>query len=134
MSDRLKYLIVGILSLGIGFAWAYQKNKQHIDNNLNQTVAKQRGDKYFLVFNSIVVLSREISKDQYDKFLSQYPSGKAPSNVLNNFSTPTDKYVVDNGIYYEYKWDGNKYITPIEITKEEYLFLTGKNTLKVQTV
>lgn len=134
MSDKVKYLLVGLLSFGIGFAWYTKRNKIVSDVDFNKTIARQKGTNYFLVFNSVVVLSRQISKEQYDRFFIQYPSGKASSNVLDKFSMPTDKYVASNGKYYEYKWDGTKYCVPIEITKEEYIFLTGKNTLKVQSV
>lgn len=128
MPNKIKLLLVAIGSFIIGFLLYKEKNKNKpTDEDFNKTLAKQRGGKYFLIFNSIVVMSREVSKEQYDQFITQYPNGKAPSNVLNQFSTPTAKYTVENNKYYEYKWTGIDYGLGIEITKEEYDFLTKQN-------
>ncbi len=122
MSNRIKYTIfaVGSFILGIILYYTNQVSKP-VDSDFNKTLAKHTGDKYFLVFNSIVVLTREVSPDQYNYFLKQYPSGKAPNNVLDQFSTPADtKFTYENGKFYEYVYKDGQYQNPIEITKEEY--------------
>lgn len=129
MSSRVKYALIALGSFLIGFLLYTRKNKTtFVDDDFNKTIAKQKDGRYFLVFNNIVVLSREIDKDQYDKFLQQYPTGKAQGNVLDQFSTPPAKYTAENNKYYEYKWTGTGYGQGIEITKEEYDFLTKRNT------
>lgn len=130
MSDRIKYSLIAIGSFLIGIILYTSKNKNKtplVDEDFNKTLAKQKDGRFFLVFNNIVVLSREITSEQYDNFLKQYPTGKAQGNVINQFSTPTTKYTVENNKYYEYKWTDNGYSSPMEITKEEYDFLTKKN-------
>jgi hypothetical protein len=128
MSNRVKYLLIAIGSFLVGFIYYAGKNrKQAVDGDFNKTLAKTKNGHYFLVFNNIVVLSREITKEQYEAFLKQYPTGQAPNNVLDDFSTPPDKFTIDNGKYYEAKWTPNGYGQRIEITKEEYEFLTTKN-------
>lgn len=130
MSNRAKYLLIAIGSFLLGFIYYTGKNKRSVvDGDLNKTIAKQKDGNYFLIFNNIVVLSRQITKEQYDLFLQQYPTGKAPNNVLDQFSTPPDKFTIDNGRFYESKWTPNGYGQKIEITKEEYQFLTTKNSV-----
>lgn len=127
LNRNISYILVGIGSFILGALYFKQKNKKEVDENKNQTLAIIKDGKYYLIFNSIVVLSREISKEQYDNFLKAYPTGKAPNNVLNNFSTPPPTYTVSNGKYYESTWSNGSYGIPIEITKEEYDFFTNKN-------
>lgn len=137
MSNRIKYILIAFVSLIVGYAYySRNQNKKTLKQNsdLNKTSAVVKDGKYFLVFNSIVVLTKEITKDQYNSFLMSYPSGKANSNVIDKFSTPNEsKYITQNGKYYEYKWDGTKYINAIEITMEEFDFLT-KKIIPIQNV
>lgn len=125
-NKNINYLLVALGSFLVGFIYFTRKPKP-VDENFNKTIAKEKGGRYFLVFNNIVVLTREVSKEQYDQFLQQYPTGKANNNVLSQFSTPPTKYTQENGKYFEYTWTGSQYSQGIEITKEEYDFLTKKN-------
>lgn len=127
MSTNIKYLITAIGAFLLGLLWYSNQKKKSIDGDFNKTVAKISNGKYFLIFNSVVVLSREITKEQYESFLKQYPTGIADSNVMNEFSSHPSKYTIEGGKYYEYTWDGNKYGQGIEITKAEYSYLSKNN-------
>src|SRR6185503_4155164 len=126
MSTNIKYLITAIGAFLVGFLY-YSNRKKQVDTDFNKTLARQKDGRYFLIFNSIVVLSREITKEQYDTFLKQYPSGIAPSNVISDFSSVPARYTTSGGKYFESTWTGSEYNRPIEITEEEYLFLTKNN-------
>jgi len=134
MSNRIKYTIFAIVSflLGIYLYYTNQASKP-VDKDFNKTLAKKIGDKYFLVFNSIVVLTREVDQDQYEAFLKQYPTGTAPNNVLNDFSTPQTKYIQEGNTYYEIPYINGEYKGKSEITKEEYEYFTTKNSSAMLT-
>lgn len=129
MSTNIKYFITAIGAFLLGLLYYKGRQKAVLNTDFNKTIVKQKDGKYFLIFNSLIVLSREITKTQYDEFLKQYPSGKADSNVLDKFSPPPSKYTIENGKYFEYKWNGSSYGNAIEITKEEYGFLTKKDDI-----
>lgn len=131
MSNRIKYLLIAIGSFLVGFIYYTSKKKAVVDGSLNKTIAKEKDGHFFLIYNNIVVLSREITKEQYDLFFKQYPTGQAPNNVLDQFSTPPDKFTIENGLYFESKWSETGYGQKIEITKEEYEFLTDKNNAAI---
>lgn len=127
MSSNLKYLFTALAAFLVGFIYYSNRKKKPVDDSFNKTIARKSGEKYFLIFNSAVVLSREITKEQYDSFISQYPTGIAPSNVLSDFSTPPPRYTSENGRYFESTWDDTKYGQKIEITKAEYAYWSKEN-------
>lgn len=126
---------IGIILAGIAafFAGAlYFKSRQErcsLPENFNRTLAVKKEDKYFLVFNSVVIISREVTKEQYDAFIAAHPSGSATGNVIDKFSSPPARYTYRDGSYFESTWEGDKYGRPIEITKEEYDFFKNKNSI-----
>lgn len=131
MQEKYKYILVAIGSflLGCLFFWTYSRSKNvkvdaPVDTDKDKTIANEKDGNYFLVFNSVEGLTREVTKDQYDLFLSQFPSGVADGNVIDLFSTMPNKYTEDGGKYYESVWNGDKYGKPLEISKDEYDYET----------
>jgi len=123
-TNTIKYVLVAIGSFLLG--WLFFRNKKQVntDKNFNKTISQNSDGKYFLIFNSVVVLSKQVSKDQYDLFNQQYPQG-ATSNVLSDFNPNINKYTIEDGKYYEYVWDGNTYGQRTLITKQEYDYETS---------
>lgn len=130
-TNTIKYVLVAIGSFLLG--WLFFKSKKRpivSDENFNKTISKQNDGKYYLVFNSVVILSKQVSKDQFDNFNKQYPTG-APKNVLPDFNPNINKYTIEDGQYYEYVWDGKEYGQKMPITKDEYEFRTKGAVLTV---
>ena len=125
MNDKIKYIIIAVVSFFVGM-FIYSSRKKKVDPTFNRTVAINQDGKYYLVFNSAVVLSTEITKEQYESFKAQYPLG-AEDNLVSQYALPKDKYTYENGRYYEYKHTCVGYSEPMEITKEEYNFLKNKS-------
>lgn len=121
------FLIAAIVSFIVGALLYLSRNNKPVNEDFNKTLAKEKDGRFFLLFNGAVVLSREVTKEQYDTFLMQYPLGVAPNNVLNAFSSPPNKYTYENGKYYEYTWNGILYNNRVEITKDEYDYFKRNN-------
>lgn len=134
MNKSLGYILTAIVSGIAGWFFcsvAHRKklaNKESSSTNplRGTTTAKTEDGKYFLVYNGALDLSKEITQEEHTAFMSQYPLGIAPLNALNAFSSNAPKYTKKAGKYYEYIWDGKAYGGAIEITQEEYNFLTNK--------
>lgn len=129
MNNNLKYFLVAVGSFLFG--WLYYNSKKDInkESDLNKTFVAKKGSQYFIVFYSVVILSREITKEQYDSFMTANPKGKAEGNVIDNFSTPPPRYTIEGDEYFEYVWDGKNYGKRVAITKDEYNFLKNKGKL-----
>lgn len=137
LSEKTKLILVAIASFLLGVLFFWTKNKiskgdtkkvePEVDVDKDKTIAHEENGKYFLVFNSVVVLTRSVSKEQYDSFISQYPLGKAEGNVIDKFSDVPNKYTTENGKYFESIWNGAEFGKKLEITKEEFDFYTKSN-------
>lgn len=128
MNKNLGYILTALFS-GIA-GWflfsATHKKPLTVKENSGTTTVKVKDGKYFLIYNGALDLSKEITLEEYNAFMAQYPEGFAPFNILNSFSSNAPKYTKKGGKYYEYIWDGECYGSGIEITPEEYAFLTNK--------
>lgn len=134
MNKNLGYILTAILS-GIAGWFFYSathmpsssaKVNPKIKENFGKTTVEIKDGKYFLIYNGVIDFSKEITLEEYNAFMTQYPTGVAPINILSRFSSNAPKYTKKGGKYYEYIWDGEAYGSGIEITAEEYAFLTNK--------
>lgn len=128
MNKNLGYLLTAILSgvAGWFFFSATHKETPKLKENFGATTVEIKDGKYFLIYNGAIDISREITIEEYNAFMSKYPTGIAPSNILSRFSSNAPKYTKKQGKYYEYIWNGEEYGSGIEITQEEYAFYTNK--------
>lgn len=133
MNRNLGFILTALLS-GIAGWFFYsathkkisERENPEIDPLKGATTVKVKDGKYFLIYKGVLELSKEITLEEYNSFMAQYPSGSTPFNILNSFSSSAPKYTIKGGKYFEYIWDGVSYGSAIEITKEEYGFLTNK--------
>lgn len=129
MNKNAGYILTALLSGIAGWFFYSAKNsnkKSSIDPLAGKTTVEVKDGKYFLIFNGPLKLSKEITEEEYNAFAVQYPLGVAPFNILSRFSSNAPKYTRKGGKYYEYIWNGADYDRGIEITAEEYGFLTNK--------
>ena len=141
MQEKYKYILVAIGSFFLGwlFFWTYNRSKNlkvdaPVDTDKDKTIANEKDGKYYLVFNSVEGLTRNISKEQYDLFFVQFPSGVADGNVIDLFSTMPNKYTEVDGKYFESVWDGKQYGGKVEMSKEEYEYHTDGNVVDQENV
>lgn len=133
MTNSVKIFLVAVLSFLFGWM-LFKSNSPRSDGSatgLNKTKVVKDGEDYFIVFCGVVILSRRITKEQYDTFIAQYPNAQADGNAIDKFSTPPPKYTREGDIYYEYVWAGNEYGKKVEITKEEFLFRSKNNQSQI---
>lgn len=137
LAERSKFILVAIGSFLLGwlFFWTIERVKKSdtkVEPDLSlkkdKTIAYEKNGKHTLVFDGDEnLIRRDISKEQYDSFISKHPSGNADGNVVDQYSDVPNKYYEQDGKFYEEIWNGNEYAFKLEITKGEYDYRIKNN-------